>query len=235
MKNIIVCKNCGTENPYYGLTCVDCKSYIRDRIYNVDLWKVLGLLIEDPRKGFQLIIQSEHKNFISFILIFAAIKFSIDSIYLTMFSIKPEPELANFIKNYLIVLSGVSLLPLLFGIILKYTNGLFQAETRIRDNFSTLVYSFVPQVFALILLFIVEATVFGGNIFSKNPSPFILKEFLAYTLLVFEILVVLWGMFLSITAIYTQVKNIIYSITAGLIFNFSIYYFLYLISLNLYN
>ncbi len=235
MKNVIVCKNCGTENPFYGLICTDCKSYIRDRIYNVDLWKVLGLLIEDPRKGFQLIIQSEHKNFIFFILIFAGIKFFIDSIYFTHLSIKLEPDLEHFVRNYLIVLTGISILPLIFGIIMKTIDRLYGIATRILDNFSILVYSFVPQVFALILLFTVEATVFGGNLFSKNPSPFNLKEFLAYTLLGFEILILVWGVYLSVMALYTQARNIIYSIVVGLVFNISIYFFLYLISLNFYN
>ncbi len=232
MKNVIVCKNCGTENPFYGLICTDCKSYIRERIYNVDLWNVLSLLIENPRKGFRLIIQSEHKNFISFILIFAAIKFTIDSVYLSLLSLKTEPLLSSFLRNYFIVLAGISAITLFISLLLRLLNRTFGITSRVRDNFSILTYSFVPQIFALILLFIVEATVFGGNLFSKSPSPFDLKEFLAYVLLGFEILVVLWGFFLSVMALFTQTKNIAYSLTAGLIFNCSIYFFLYLISLN---
>lgn len=235
MKNAITCKNCGAENPYYGLICIDCKSYIRERIYNVDLWRVLGLLIENPRKGFQLIIQSEHKNFIFFILILAAVKFLVDSIYISLFSLSPEPELGHFIRNYLIVLGGTITIPFLFGVILSFINKLSGTATRIRDNFAILVYSFVPQIFAIILLFTVEATVFGGNLFSKNPSPFNLKEFLAYALSGFEVIIILWGVYLSIMALYTQTKAAVYSITAGLVFNITFYFFLYLISLNCYN
>jgi len=235
MKNVITCKNCGTENPFYGLICAECRSYIRERVYNIDLWKVLGLLIEDPRKGFKLIIQSEHKNFIFFFLIFSAIKFFIDSIYISLSSIQPEPELGNFLRNYLIVLAGISLLTFTSGIILRLINSLLGVKTRILDNFAILIYSFVPQVFALILLFTVEATVFGGNLFSKNPSPFNLKEFLAYTLSGFEILIILWGIYLSIMALYTQSKNKIYSIIAGLAFNLTVYFFLYIVSLSCYN
>ena len=235
MKNVITCKNCNDENPYFSFICGNCKAYLRERVVNIDLWKTIGELVESPVKAFSQIIHAEHKNFIFFFLIFSAIKFFIDSIYISLSSIQPEPELGNFLRNYLIVLAGISLLTFTSGIILRLINSLLGVKTRILDNFAILIYSFVPQVFALILLFTVEATVFGGNLFSKNPSPFNLKEFLAYTLSGFEILIILWGIYLSIMALYTQSKNKIYSIIAGLAFNLTVYFFLYIVSLSCYN
>ncbi len=60
MKNTITCKNCKDENPFYGLICKSCGSYLRERIFNIDLFKIMGLLIESPQKGFEIIIHSEH-------------------------------------------------------------------------------------------------------------------------------------------------------------------------------
>ena len=56
MKNKITCSNCSTENPPYAYTCDNCNSYLRERVFNIDLWNVIGLMIEAPKKAFELII-----------------------------------------------------------------------------------------------------------------------------------------------------------------------------------
>ncbi len=234
MKNTLTCKNCEEENSYYALICKKCKSYLRERIYNIDLWKILGLLIESPTKAFSLIIQSDHKNFISFIMCLASVKLFIDSMYLSLLTITAEAIHENIIRNYFIILGSVFTLVLIFGIVITIINKLYNLRTRIRDNFAILTYSLLPYIFALIILFTVEVTVFGGNLFSKDPSVFALKEFLAYALLGFEILIILWGIFLSTIAMYVQSKNIVYSIVVGFVFNLSLYYCLYLNSKILY-
>lgn len=235
MKNIIVCKNCNEENPFYGLICKNCNSYLRERIFNIDLWKVIGLLIESPRKGFEIIIQSEHKNFLLTIFIFASIKLFIDSMFLSLITHKYEPAFDNFIISFLIIAASLAFFLIFISIILTFTNTMAGLKTRFRDNISILVFSLLPHVFGLIILFIVELTIFGGTLFSKNPSPFTIKEGLAYTLTVFEFLVVIWGIFLSISAVKTQSRNLVYSIIAGLVFNALIYFVIYSNSFYLYN
>ncbi len=235
MKNIVVCKNCNTENPYYGLTCSNCKSYLRDRIFNIDLWRVLGLLIEEPSKGFSLIIQSEHKNFIFFIIFFASIKLFIDSMFLSLITLKSEPIFGNIIRNYFIVFGELIIILFLTSLILGKLNKKFGLVTRIRDNFSILTFSLIPNIFALFILFIVEVTVFGGSIFSKNPSPFAVKETLAYIMFSLEVLIVIWGLFLTVMALYTQSKSMAYSLIVTSLFGFILYYSLYLNSIYLFN
>ncbi|MCL5029752.1 MAG: hypothetical protein M1480_12140 [Bacteroidetes bacterium] len=234
MKNVLVCKNCNTENPFYGAICSNCNSYLRERIFNIDLWKVIGLLIEQPSKGFSIIIQSEHKNFIFFTIFFVSIKFFIDSMFLSLFTIKPEPIFENLIRNYSIVFGETLLILFLTSIILTRVNKILGLITRIRDNFSILTFSFVPHVFALFILFIVELTVFGGNIFSKNPSPFTVKETLAFVLLGFEAFIIIWGILLTIIALYTQTKSIRYAIIVSCLFTIILYFCLYLNSIYLF-
>jgi hypothetical protein len=234
MKNTLACKNCKEENPCYALICRKCKSYLRERIYNIDLWKILALLIESPGKAFTLIIQADHKNFIYLIMCLASAKLFIDSIYLSLWTVSAGTIHENIIRNYLIILGSVFTLVLIFAIVITIINKLYNLKTRIRDNFAILTYSLLPYIFAFIILFTVEVTVFGGNLFSKDPSVFSLKEFLAYTLLGFEIIIILWGIFLSAIAMYIQSKNIVYAIVVGFVFNLSLYYCLYLNSKILY-
>ena len=235
MKNIIVCKNCKEENPFYGIICKNCNSYLRERIFNIDLWKTIGLLIEDPGKAFEIIIQSEHKNFLVTIFLFASIKLFIDSMFISMLTHKAEPLFDNFIISFFIIAASLAVLFILLSIVLTTTNKLVGLKTRFRDNLSILIFSLLPHVFGLIILFVVEMTVFGGTLFSRNPSPFNIKEALTYTLTVFEFLVVLWGIFLSIAAIKAQSRNLVYSICAGIVFSALIYLVIYINSIYLYN
>jgi hypothetical protein len=62
-----------------------------------------------------------------------------------------------------------------------------------------------------------------------------MKELLAYTFLGFEILIVLWGVFLSVSAMYVQSKNKVYSIVVGCVFNIVLYSCLFVNSKILYN
>jgi hypothetical protein len=219
MKNNIVCGSCGTENAFYEVTCKNCKAYLRDKVFNIDLWKISARLIESPTKAFQQIIFSEHKNFIFFLIFFVSIKFLIDARLTKIFILNQEGSWNNFIVSFLIVLAGIILFLILYSILITFFNKVFELTTRFKDNFSILTYSLIPYLFALVILFPIEIVIFGGALFSNNPSPFILKETLAYILTGFEIFCIVWTIVLSVFAMLTQSKNIIYGIVTGLLFN----------------
>ncbi len=223
MKNSIECKTCHADNPVYGLICTECKAYLRERIFNLDLWHTLGLLIENPSEADRLIIQSEHKNFIFFIAAIVSLKLLIDSMFVSLSVLKPEPEFGNFFRNYFIVLGEVVVILTAVSVVFKIITGQFGISTRIKDNFALLIYSLFPYVFGTFFLLIIELTIFGGNIFSRNPSPFMLKETLAYVLTGFEVLLVLWSIFLSFFAFFSQTKNLKYSFIFTIFFNFVLY------------
>jgi len=227
MKNIVVCKNCGSENPFYGLNCSTCKSYLRERIYNIDLWKTVSLLIESPSKAFQSIIYSEHKNFLILIVSLLSGKMMLNGIFLRIFFLKENSHLSNYISNYLItlVLTVVSFLIIswLYGKILERK----KIKTRFPDNLAIITFSFLPFTFGFIFLFPIELILFGEYIFYFSPSPFHIKETLAYTLLIFEILLLLWSLFLTCKAINIQTGNKIFSITTSLVIHTIYNLFLY--------
>ena len=227
MKNSIVCNNCKTENPFYKLICENCKSYIRDRVYNIDLGNVIARLIDSPTAGFRTIIFSEHKNFLVFLILLSTLKFEIDSIFISLFFKKDVITLSNFATGYLVLVLILAAVFLLFSYLVTILNKRIGYESRVKDNYSIYFYSFLPHIFALIILFPLELVMFGEYLFSINPSPFALKEFIAYTLLILEILIILWSLFLTIMANYTQTKNILYSVIISIIFQSLLFFILY--------
>ena len=218
MNNTAKCKNCGHENALFRLNCTECNNYLRARVWNIDLWHDIRLLIESPTKGFQDIIWSEHKNFVVFIIIISAIKLMVDSFFLNMITENIAFLQHSFFMDYLLVLTEFVIFLVLFTFAVWYINKLISIETRIRDVFAIITYSFIPSIFALVSLFLVEIILFGSFLFSVNPSPLIIKPMLAYTLLVLEILVILWSAFLLAFGFYTQTKLKLYSIVLSVIF-----------------
>ncbi|MEJ2614482.1 MAG: hypothetical protein P8Z35_05970 [Ignavibacteriaceae bacterium] len=227
MKNSVICNNCQTENPFYKVICENCKSYIRDRVYNIDLGNIIARLIESPTSGFRTIIFSEHKNFLVVIILFSILKFEIDSIFISLFLKKEIISLNNFAVDYLGLVLILPAVFLLFSYLVTILNRKTGYETRLLDNFSIYFYSFLPHIFALIVLFPLELVMFGEYLFSTNPSPFAIKEFIAYTLLVLELLIVIWSFFLTIMANYTQTKNVLYSIIISIIYQSLLFFILY--------
>src|SRR4030042_6938885 len=228
MNNKIKCRNCGAENNFYRLTCSNCSAFLREKIFNIDLWEVILLLIESPMKAFARIIHAEHKNFIIFILFFAAVKFSIDSVYLSLALTGNNHYLSSiflvFFISFGILLLSILLISISFTLILKSHN----IKTRVRDNISIMIYSLFPHIMALVILFPIELILFGYTVFSVNPSPFVIKETLAYTMLVFELMFVLWAMFLSFMAFRRQSADYSITIIFTLIFNIAVYGLIYI-------
>ena len=230
MKNIQICKNCGAKNPFYVSTCLKCNFFIRDKIVNIDLWSAVSKLIESPAKAFETIIQSEHKNFIISIILFSGAKFSIDSAFLSLFLFKNNLSDFELFSNIFIVIGILLLILFASSFSLKLITLNTLAKTRFKDNLAILVYSLIPHALALCILFPIELAVFGGYIFSANPSPFLLKSTLAYVLSGFELLVFLWNIFLMVGGIFSQTRSKIFSLFGGLIFSGFIFTSLYILS-----
>lgn len=224
MKNVTECKNCGTENPYYQLNCTKCKAYLRDRIMNIDFWTTLWNLIESPKKAFSNIIHSEHKNFVIVMTFLLSIKFFINSLIFTnAFKINTHTV------NYLLFNFGASLLYTIiithfFALLTTFLNNLFKIKNRFKDNLSIYVYSLWPLILGGIFLFVVEYALFGHYFITFDPSPFLLKENVAYITAGLEGVIILWSLFLSIKATYTQTNNIFYSIIIGVIYIAVLFY-----------
>ena len=231
MKNSIKCPSCSAENPPYVYICKNCKAFLRERIYNIDLWKVIGMLIENPKKAFRLIVYSEHKNFIFFIIFFVAAKFLINARFLSMISLGEFVPTTGIVLSYVFILLATIVYLLLFSFLTTVINRNLNISTRLRDNFSVLVYSLLPNIFGVIFLTIIELAMFGGYLFSVNPTPFVIKGFIAYMFAGAEVLFILWTIFLTFVAMRVQTNSILSGIIYTIVFYVCLYAILYLASM----
>lgn len=215
MKNVLICRNCGTENPFFSLNCKKCNSYLRVRISNIDLWQTAWQIFESPVKAGEKIIQSDHKNFVVTLLIFVCLKYALlssmiyNSIYGQVGSIGVFPQ--AFLSGGLPVIISL----LIISIILTALNNLLGIKNRVVDNLSLYTYSFTPQILGLIFLTPIQFALFGKYFFSFNPSPFLIKPMATYVLLVIEILLFVWSIFIVCAFTFAQTKNKLYSVTVG--------------------
>ena len=134
MKNVQVCKSCGAENPIYVSTCEKCNFIIRNKVVNIDLWSEISRLLESPVNAFKTVIQAEHKNFVISILLIAAVKFSLDSTFLSMLLHKNNYAdfriFSNLIFVIILLLAVLSLYSFFIRVITKRSD----AKTRFKDN-----------------------------------------------------------------------------------------------------
>jgi hypothetical protein len=230
MKNIVTCPNCSAENPYYKETCSSCNSFIRDKISNLDLWNIVGLLIENPVKAFRQIIYSQHKNFIYFVLFFVSIKFLINARFISLLTIGRFTTNTSLLLSFLLILLSLIVFLALFAFIFTRISSSAGFSTRFKDILSIVAYSQLPHVFGLVVLFPIELIIFGDYIFSLNPSPFVIKEMIAYTLLTVEALLILWSIILSVAAFYVHYRRIIPALVSASILNGLLVLLLYLSS-----
>lgn len=235
MKNEVICKICQSPNPFHQLICSNCKAILRDRVYNLDLWKTATNLVDNPKSTFIKIIFSEQKNFAFFILFFTSLKLYINSIFFFLTDKKNYITDLDFTVNYFVVLFTISLLFTFCAVIIKISNLILKNIIRLKDVFAVLSYASIPNAFALIILFPLELIFFGGYLFSNNPSPFIIKETTAFIFLTLELLTVLWTLFLSVIGIYTLTNNVLYSLIFGLGTFLTIYAVLYFLSVYFFN
>lgn len=191
-----VCNKCSHQNPVYRSTCENCKSHLRDRVVNLDLWATISQIIEEPSAAFKKIIFAENKNFILFFLFFISIK---NLIYTRFFSVpflSNENILTSFFISLIILILSTLILFSVFTWIDQLVFNRFKVELRFKDVFSLNIYAFTPVLLSLFSIFPVQVIVLGGDLFSNNPYAFQIKPTISYFLIGFELLVVCWTLFL---------------------------------------
>lgn len=221
------CKKCNHFNPAYTHICENCRSYLRERVVNIDLWKTILFIIEEPNKAFTQIIYSEHKNFIFFITFFISIKNLIFARFLSV----PELGLNGVTSSFFISL----ILSILISLIVISANSfllklVFQKNNyllRFKDIYALNTYSFTPFLFSLFLIFPVELIVLGGDIFSNNPYSFQIKPTISYLLIALESIMILWSYILTYKSILIlgnrMINSFLLTIILFIIWIFSLY------------
>ena len=201
------CKKCNHINPTYKNICEECKSYLRERVVNIDLWSTIQLIIEEPVKAFKQIIFAEHKNFIAFITFFIAIK----NLLIARFLSVPELGINGVTTSLILSLTLIILITiLLLSSSTFLQRSIFKGrglKLRFKDIYAIDVYSFTPYLFGLVFIFPAELIVLGGNIFSNNPYSFQIKPLITYLLVGIEFITIIWSFYLILKSIFTITSN----------------------------
>ncbi len=204
----ITCQKCSHINPLYTSICQNCKSYLRERVVNIDLWKTIGQLIEDPINAFRQIIFAENKNYLLFILILITIKNLIVSRFYSVPFLGKEGVTSSLFLSYLMIFILTLFVLIAFTYLLKILFKKIKIDLRFKDIFSVNIYSFIPFIIGLAFIFPVDLVVLGGDLFSNNPNPFQIKPTVSYMLAGFEILSFLWSIYLVFKGIHSVSRRL---------------------------
>lgn len=212
------CGKCNHNNPPYQSICENCKSYLREKIVNIDLWTTTIKLIEHPFDAFRKIVFAEHKNFIFFLLFFISIK----NLILARFISIPHLGLDGVTSP----LSLIILLSIIFTISFSFLISLIQARIfqklniriRVIDCLALSSFSQIPLIFSLAFIFPVELVVLGSDIFSNNPYSFQIKPTITYILIFSETIMIIWTFILYYFSIRLAGLNILVSISLTLLY-----------------
>lgn len=209
-KNEIICNNCGSQNPEYEYKCRNCKSFLRDRIVNIDLGETIIRIIDIPSETLRKIKFSEHKNYIFFLLFFLSLRFLIISRFISVPFVYETIKLNTIL---LILISfGITIILFLFlSFLLQKIFLLLRIRARFKDILTVIIYSLLPNIFALFILFPIELVFYGVYLFSNNPYPYQIKESVFYFLLAIESFTIVWSIFLAYIGIKEFVKAKLFS------------------------
>lgn len=216
MKNTIECNICHHENPLYFMNCEKCNAYLHSRIANIDLWDTLWNIIESPIKAAEIIIQSDHKNFLVTILLLISFKIGLNALTISNAFSSNNGEERNGLA--IITYSAIIFITVLLALSLIITqlHKLYKIRSRFKDNLAIFTYSFLPMLVFFAVITPIQIALFGTYWFSFNPSPLIFKPMSTYVIFILEILFYMWSGILFITSMYTQSRKLVYSIITGL-------------------
>lgn len=217
MKNNVNCEHCGTENPFYSLTCKNCNSFLRSKIPNIDLWSTINKIIDSPSTAFKTIVQSDHKNFVIILLILAGLKNTLNVIMYINNSSELSIGHNDIFVNLILGTILFTTIFLLYTIIITSINKYFGLDNRLKDNISIFAYSYLPVIILLVVLLPIYFAMYGLYWFLFNPSPFMIKPLASYIFFIIEILFYLWSCILFVLSMFIQSKNLFYSIIIGVI------------------
>ena len=217
MNNSTKCENCGSENSFYKHICSNCGAFLRTKVENIDFWSSAWNIFSSPLGVFEKIVHAEHKNYVFVLSVIIAIKYFIITSFIRNIIEINILNTSAYVVNILNSILSVIIFTTVLSFILKFLMRLLKVETRFKDNFSVIIYSFVPVIFALLFLFPVQYAMFGPKFFSFNPSPFMLNYSTALILSLVDGLMTLWTLFLLTAGFKVQSNSIVFGIISGLL------------------
>jgi uncharacterized protein with PQ loop repeat len=120
--------------------------------------------------------------------------------------------------SFLIVLGITLIYFIIYSYLHKSLSKSYEVNIRIKDTFALIIYSQIPFLFGLFILFPLELVILGDYLFSMNPTPFIIKGSIAYFFISIEIGLVIWNIFLVFKAFLTQSQQTFFGKASATVF-----------------
>jgi hypothetical protein len=195
---MVTCGVCKTENDEFAIVCRNCKSYIQNRIPNLDFFATVWKVIESPRRAFHDITLAEHKNYS--LLLFAL--FGIGLSYTGFWYF----QLGSRFDSLLDLLAKATAIGVVLGFVCAVLfTSLFDLVVRIlggkgalRNSLGILAYATTPVSLTLAMILPIELLSFGMYLFTSNPNPYLIKPGLYVALLFSDSAMALWAFGLSV-------------------------------------
>lgn len=208
---MITCPICNSLNINLDVICKSCGSYLQPKIENINLFEILWLLFEDPKKGLKTVAIARHKNF----LLFFSALFGISLMYLIFEILKIYD---HWDKPILILVAGaLSGIPLGFltlvflSLLTLITGKIFKLiKINFKQIYTTITFSTTPFIYILFFLFPVKLITYGIHIFSINPSPMVINPTVYWIILILTGVFLIYFLFLMIISmnILFEVKSL---------------------------
>ncbi len=195
---MIVCPVCRSENDEYAITCTSCRSYVQNRIANLDFFETVWKVIESPRRAFHDITLADHKNYSLVLFALFGISlaltgfwyFRVGSRFESLLDLLAGAVGVGIILGFVVAI----LLTTLFEILAR----IFGGKGTVRSSLGILAYATTPVSLSLLLILPVELLTFGMFLFTRNPDPSVLKPGLYTTLLAADGAVGIWALALGV-------------------------------------
>ncbi|MGA9406460.1 MAG: Yip1 family protein [Bacteroidota bacterium] len=194
---MISCPVCANPNDDLRTVCVQCGSFLQDRIPNLDFFSTLWQLVESPKDAFHKIIKAEHKNYVLFLMLFLGIGVS----FTLLWARHAGNEFDNLI--YLLLLGyvlGIGIaLPVggLMAVMVHLLLKLFGGRGVMKNTYAVFGWSLIPIMLSVSIILPIELASIGLRLFSTNPSPMEIKPVVYIVLMFFDVFTVLWSINLA--------------------------------------
>ncbi len=189
---MVQCPTCAFENDEFATICSKCRAFLQNRVPNLNFFDTSWGILESPFKTFRLIGIAEHKNYSGFLFCCFGIAVSFTAAWYLKIGVFFETllDLIPFLFGVGVILGGVFalILPVIHYKSAKITG----TDTRLRQSYGVLAYSFVPILLSLILVLPIELLTFGMYMFTSNPHPAVIKPVSYYVLIGCDILLATW-------------------------------------------
>ncbi|HEY6951739.1 MAG TPA: Yip1 family protein [Bacteroidota bacterium] len=192
------CPVCRTENDEFATVCRNCKSFIQNRIPNLDFFATVWKVIESPRQAFHDITLAEHKNYSLLLFSLFGIGLSFTAFWYFKLGSRFDSLLDLLAKA---VFSGVALglvCAMLFTVLFHLTARVLGGRGSFRTSLGVLAYATTPVFLSLVLILPIELLTFGMFLFTSNPDPYTIKPGLYVALISVDVAVSLWAFGLAV-------------------------------------